>query len=531
VQLVVTAADKACILLVPGVLSAARQWPALKQVDLVLKPRHGRQQPLLPLDYQTSSALSSVPAVQQLQRLVLDVPEFGECSAAITGQLVQLTQLTASGPTAAAADLTALSALTNLVELVLIRPPAVKPAAAAAAAAAAAGAGPYCLPSSLRRLEIRSSESAGSDAEASAAVPSVAPWVTHLAGCPHLQHLELQYHGKDHPNAHPSAVVRLLGQHNKQLRSLVVAVAPGMEWNRSVLGLPDAVLGPAEWQWRPDAALASLTGLEHLATDMMLHILNQTDWRHLAQLTALTKLSKVGITVPPWLQQGASLALLELTECKVHLSGTGLGRLLLACPALKRAEVFPQPPCFRAWSVPADNERLPPHPTLQRLELQDCGAWGSAEVAAARFSELAPALAGVSDMRLVEWPLLSPSDTGPSVPDLSACTGLTSLAFGCDVMGAFDAAKVVHPEQEDFLSMLAPLARLRRLSVQYAQGLNARAAVPLQLLLPELQSVVLKICGILRRVAAGDQLQQEQEQQMLVKVKQLLRPGLVLEVV
>jgi hypothetical protein len=105
---------------------------------------------------------------------------------------------------------------------------------------------------------------------------------------------------------------------------------------------------------------------------------------------------------------------------------------------------------------------------------------------------------------------------------------LTGLEFQCD----YELGAELQAEQEDFLSMLAPLVQLRSLWILDADRVNGRIVVPLQYMLPRLQSVELLGCGRLLRVAGGDMQQEEveaAEQQATEKVKQLLRAGLHLE--
>jgi hypothetical protein len=85
---------------------------------------------------------------------------------------------------------------------------------------------------------------------------------------------------------------------------------------------------------------------------------------------------------------------------------------------------------------------------------------------------------------------------------------------------------LVEPEQEEYVCMLAPLVQLQQVQLLDAPRVNARVALSLQPLLPQLQSVRLLRCGEL--LPEGSDWQREQ--QALGGVMQLLRPGLVLEV-
>jgi hypothetical protein len=124
-----------------------------------------------------------------------------------------------------------------------------------------------------------------------------------------------------------------------------------------------------------------------------------------------------------------------------------------------------------------------------------------------------------------------------ALPDLSACTALTSLQF--EWVGPF--ASPPEPYPEDLLSMVAPLVRLDSLEVRQAPWVNARVALVLQSMLPRLRLLHLVNCG---RLSAARQQQQsdeeedewedeeeaaqEEEQAVLIKVHDLLRPDLQL---
>jgi hypothetical protein len=172
------------------------------------------------------------------------------------------------------ADLTGLSCLKQLQQLCLHFAPPVQPAAGLH--------GPFCLPGSLTSFSFYDTDYDTGFA---------GPWLTHLRGCPNLQELHLFYKHQEHASAHPSAVVELLADHHRQLRVLELCDCANVQWGLAVPGLPDADAPEGEG-WRPTAALAALTGLQHLASNG-LRITDQADWQHLAQLTALTGLELV----------------------------------------------------------------------------------------------------------------------------------------------------------------------------------------------------------------------------------------------
>jgi hypothetical protein len=229
--------------------------------------------------------LSCVPALQQLRHLVLEAPALGAHSARHIMQLTQLTSLRltaakeAAGEEAAAADLCAMAGMTNLVELRLNW--------ALAPHLPAGPEGPYCFPSSLVTLEVSS--------EGHTSPAPMARWVAHLPGCVQLQQLLLEYgqqhyqQQQHHHSAHPRAVVGVLLQHSRRLRTLRLPGDQLADWTASVEGLPDAEEG-ADSEWRPDDALAALTALEGLSSGLLC-VKSEEDWQHLVQLTALTQLS------------------------------------------------------------------------------------------------------------------------------------------------------------------------------------------------------------------------------------------------
>jgi hypothetical protein len=342
-------------LIAAGVFSAAQQWAALQHVELSMHLSNTQLQHSQSLDYCSAGLLASLPALKQLRHLVLRLPDVGACSVAQLGQLVQLTHLelfrlsasaayaavesdldeqdeaaaidaaaeAAAGgggggveaAAAAAVDLSVLSAMTNLVELVLWGP-AVQPAAG--------GEGPFCFPSSLTCLDIID------PAEKMGGAACIPPCLTHLPGCPALQQLRIYYSLQQHHSAHPNAVVGLLAEHKPQLRKLEFEWEYGgdIQWDAQVAGLP-AAAGPVDKEWHPDAALASLRGLESLEGGRWLSIQHEEHWQHLAQLTALTRLRGIGVTCVPHLLAGAKLSVLELACSRVELSGYDLGRLPL----------------------------------------------------------------------------------------------------------------------------------------------------------------------------------------------------------
>jgi hypothetical protein len=495
-----------------GVWNAAQHWTTLQHLEVSVQLSADSLKANQTLDYCIAGTLGSLPALQQLRRLVLHVPEFGSCSAMQLGQLVQLTHLdlgiTEPTAAAAAADLSALAGMSSLVELVL-EAPAVQPAAGAA--------GPFCFPSSLTLLDIK-------DPRGRRGSPACIPrCLTHLPGCPALQELRLGYSRRQHPSAHPGAVVALLAQHNQQLRKLCVSSGDTrVRWDAHVKELPDAA-GPVDGEWRPDACLAALRKLDHLEAGGCMYISNQDDWQHMAQLTGLEFLEKCCILCAPPPLVTCVLSVLSLWHCGVQLGGDDLGRLLLACPCLEQAYVMVVGDRATA-AVPAADSRLTPHPRLRGLWLQLGSFWGAA---VDHWSALAPVVVGVSDLVLEDWPSSDTIQPRGGLPDLSPCTALTQLQFTLDRHA--DDPRMRLPEQEHFLAMMAPLGQLRHLEVGHVPRLNARVALVLQHMLPQLSEVIMRVCGSQLPLAPASH-SSEREEELLGDVKQLLRPGLQLVV-
>jgi hypothetical protein len=351
----------------------------------------------------------------------------------------------------------------------------------------------------------------------------------------------VQYEERQHHSAHPRALVPLLAQHHRKLRVLTLQCTWGpedMDWDVPVEGLANAA-DPVDWPWYPDADLAALTGLRCLTGGFILSIRTEEHWQHLAQLRALTRLARVDWRWVPQQQPAAtSLRLLDLQDCEAYLGGYDLGLLLLACPQLQQAHAS-----INGHGAAEEGDtrpRLGPHPTLEDLHLNWCNAWGNdddAAAAAAEFAALAPVIRSVPDITLMGWPRFGDVQPWCGLPNLGPCTGLTALVFGVHHEGGVES----DAGQEDFLLMLAPLVQLQYLKVYAARCLNARVVGWLQHMLPQLEHVKLSVCGrLLPWAAAGNAQQQGQQQQqqqqeqeeerVLQQVKQLLCPGLQLEV-
>jgi hypothetical protein len=349
---------------------------------------------------------------------------------------------------------------------------------------------------------------------------SIPSWLSHLPGCPQLKSLVITYMGPQHHSAHPRALVGLLAQHNREITSMVFAW-DDEQWDAEVAGLP-AAAGPVDREWRPDASLASLKKLEFLQAECILCLRHPEDWQHLAQLTELSYLLHFTIMCAPPPLAGLTLSLVQL-DCSVGLGGADLGGVLLACPRLQCAHLMLH--ITTSVATAPGGMQLVPHPSLQSLQLGGCGRWAPA--APSHWSALAPVLAGVTRLSLSDWPSSSSSQPRGGLPDLSPSTALRKLSLECSTGDA--GSQEILPEQEDFLAMLAPLVQLQNLVVSYAPRLNARVAVTLQHMLPQLRECDIFRCGKTLPVAAAEDHQQGEEE-ILGKVKQLLRPGLQLRV-
>jgi hypothetical protein len=493
-----------------GAISAAGQFTALRHLQLTVKPR--RQQGLPPGAH-SSIICTPLLGLRHLRQLELALPDIGVLSAQHIAQLTCLTRLQLGVSKVggdyvedAAADLTPLSGLPSLVELEVdctTRP-------------AAGAGGPYCIPSSVTSLWVHR----GSWHNAA----RLAGWATHLPGCPLLQQLRLDYGLRAHDSVDPAILLPRLARHNLRLRFIVLSAEgydPGMSYfTRYPPDGVEAVGDDEEWHWRSNAALASLTGLECLASTFELHVEDEGDWQRLAQLTGLTSLRHATFKLSASPMARTSLGLLEL-QGGAWMSAVDLGQLLLACPVLRTASIrlitddHADEQAAGIWAAP--------HPTLQAFELGFCG--GTGPEAAADLAVLAPLLVHVSALHLVEWVL---DNTGFTVPDLSFCTALTRLCFCCD-WGDHPHVSPVWPSEAQLLSMVEPLSQLRVLKTPVLPPgqfmLRPRAVPELQDMLPQLQLV--RLCQDLRRRSAAEQ---QGAAEILADVRQQLRPGLCLEV-
>jgi hypothetical protein len=480
------------------VLGLARHWTALQELKLWLALRT--------VWHPVHHVLSGVVALRNVRCLSLSATSIDASSAPYIQQLTQLTKLHVAADVLspdAAADLTGLSCLVNLVEVEL--------SGTCAPYLPAGPKGPYCLPTSLTKLDL--------SVHRVAAPGLMAFWLAHLPGCCQLQHLALRYLGNQHASAHPGAVVRLLAEHNCPLRSLCVFAPERVSWGEHVDGLPDE---PAGDHWYPDASLAALTGLASLSTYswLGLRVENEQHWQHLAQLTRLTWVSGVYYySAPPEGCKG--LALQRIWDAWAYLDGRCLGQVLLAHPQLQKAWLS-----IRSTALPAAGARLTPHPTLRTLRLGYCQGWGDEAAASAHVNALAPVLQNVSKLVFDRWPHGSSGST-VGLPDLSPCTALTRL----DVWGVMpDPQRHSFAEQQEFISMLAPLRQLKKLRVKNAPKIDVRVVVAVQSLLLELQSVELWDCGS-GTIPFGDQQYRDEQAALKIVQEQQLRPGLEFETV
>jgi hypothetical protein len=500
VELHVTVMDLSSCGMATDILGAAQQWAALQRLQLSVFPdqRHWCGQDISLTDDVLCGLFQHLPALQQLQFLDLDVPYLHTSSAAALQPVTQVTslKLTTRGSTRPRPDMSFLASWPNLVTLHLSGR---QPIAPPPRAAAEQQAGPHSFPSSLVTLKL-------TDGVVNRG--GLVSWTHHLAGCPQLQHLEVCWGNRYDAETHPTALLRQLAQHNKQLRSLTTSYGPNIsEWN-----LPRGI-NP----WCPDADLAGLRKLQRLSAGDLLHIRDPSDWQHAAQLTALTSLTGAQLyCAPDALLVGVSLAVLELGACWVHVGDMyALGRLLLACPLLERADLD-----LRCWyltsraavAVGSGQAPLTAHPTLREL---DVGPWHvyahtasaayTASAAATEFDILAPVLTGVTKLTIRGWPAAvafpCPGPTRPSadpMPDLSPCSALVSLVFADG--GATN--------NQQLCAMVAPAQQLESIVVKGTRQVNASVVVQLQDILPRLQRLQLTGCGGYELSGVQDQLRQ-----------------------
>jgi hypothetical protein len=453
-QMSVHANDLTSCRLLGQALRATQQWTALQKLHIILECDSSAGEAM-------GSVLSVVAGMQQLRQLEVHAPNLDASNAVHIQQYTQLTSLTIAPQQTAAADASPgwwdLSGLSSLVALSFQGVPAVQ--------AAAGETGSFHLPNNLRELTMVS----WSETDPSA----MAGWVTHLPGCPQLQQLRLVYNRMHDSDISAPRLMRLLLQHNKQLRSLSLCE------RQSRFGQlqPDA-MDPEQQFWPPGADLGSVKELKELSSSELC-VRSGADWQHLAQLPGLTSLGSVQLFWAPPLDAGTSLQVLQLSGCHMHVGSRKWGRLLLACPLLKRASLNVHP---LAGPDSAADERLAPHPTLEGLTLRWQGPWEEPAATAAEFAVLAPVVCRVSSLQLSGWPQGS-SRRAVVMPDLSACTGLTGLYF--EVIRY--PGHVPQVEQEDILSMVAPLVQLRCLGVHEAERLDARLALVAQHMLPQLE--------------------------------------------
>jgi hypothetical protein len=249
----------------------------------------------------------------------------------------------------------------------------------------------------------------------------------------------------------------------------------------------------------------------------------QEQWQQLTHLSGLTMLQLCPFNVAPQQGTGTMLALLELDDCFIELSGHELGLLLLACPVLREGDLRLYPPTGPEPEPPA-GAPLPQHPTLQQLRLHYEDDWGST---AAHFAGVAGVLGGLESLVLNGWQSNGLDTAAFGLPDLAACTALTALTF--EVLHNSIAAAA---PQQDVLLMLAPVVQLRHVSIRHVLLINAFIVGWLQGFMPHLQSVSLYGCGRLVPAVEGvpGEWLQSCEALAYAKVQRLLRPGVMLYV-
>jgi hypothetical protein len=190
-----------------------------------------------------------------------------------------------------------------------------------------------------------------------------------------------------------------------------------------------------------------------------------------------------------------------LNSGRYHLGGYDLGCLLLACPLLEKVslcigsgdDTISHAADAGSSSQAAAESPLAAHPSINSLQMSWCDNWGDAAAAVAQFGELAPAVCGVSTLTLNHWPGRSANSTAAALPDLSPCTALASLVFECEVLD--EALLEWAPDQEEFVSMVAPCSQMQRLLVEGALWLDPSVVLDLQDQLPQLNHLSSAQCS------------------------------------
>lgn len=465
---------------VPRVLAAAANMVHLRSLDLVLQPV-ADDDDMKGADSIVAGLLLPLTGLQQLRELELTTCGLGAASAANLGSLTQLTslKLVQCHEVREGLDLSQLSGLTRLVELVveLIPETWVVPGTPAPPASAA---GPFCLPSSLQRLKL-------------CAVNNTC--LQHLPGCPQLVALELWY-----GSTHPSDVLELAARHTPGLQQLTMTASEA--YPRRDL---------------PCEALQVLTNLQHLdLRGGSMYMEHAADWWALAGLKGLTTLKRMTLlTLPPqgWQHNGVK----QLDACLQLANPQEAVRVLTALPALEWASLgvslqgpmLPATPEAAAARTSAPEAPACPHLTTLGLTCEDNIPLSCAAplIAAASSSLVTLAIDGK----------IVPGDPTTSLPDLRACTALQTL-----VIGHSEVAGV-----EDAVSMVQPLAlSLQTLSLRGWVRTSPAAAEVLQHVLPHLVTIEFQQC---RTLVEEDPTGGSEEEQ-LQRLKQALRPGLLLKV-
>jgi hypothetical protein len=369
--------------------------------------------------------------------------------------------------------------------------PAPEPPSAAAAAPPAAAAGPCALPTSLRRLQLEDEEAAG--------------WLPHLPGCPHLE--QLQYKYKEGMASHPAAVLELVAGRTPGLRSFSC---------RGAVELGEYGVEEAEQEEPlPGMVLAPLTALQHLDAGCYLAVRSAADWQALGHLSALTSLQGIVVRQQPpqaWRHQRVK----QLAVVLFNIGGESAAQVLLAFPAVQQARLCVStdlsqlaPAAAQGVSEQQGAPRVLSSLTSLRLEYLKTqpglpAAVHAAPILAAAGGVVELSLAAYVEMQQYQLPL----------PDLSGCTTITRLTFGCSsVADVWDVMDMVQP--------LAPT--LRVLELVDCTCISARDLRVMQQALPRLRHVLFKQCGRVVRVGSGERL-------VLARLRQQLRLGLTFSV-
>jgi hypothetical protein len=322
---------------------------------------------------------------------------------------------------------------------------------------------------------------------------------------------------------HSRAHVRLV------LRYTSTFFAGDSDFDQQLPMLPNVT---CNWQqpMPSQASVAALTALQHLEVGGHLVVGSAADWEALASLAALTSIKGIVVCVPPPRFCRHPKVLLLREAQLTGMTGRGAGQALLAFPALQWATLHLEDvPDEEAAHAGAADEGTASAAEVSRQQQGVQRALSSLASLELHYHFHTPSqamvlhaghiLAAASCVLDLIFKTGAPEEGSLKLlPDLSACTALTSLNFRCfrDQSAA-----------EDVLAMLEPLGpTLRVLELDYMWRVTPKAALSLQTVLPHLEHVYFRSCGKMAGLDPSGGTEEEQ----LARLRQQLRPGLTLSV-